>query len=435
VPVGASGASIWARGRLRPMPEGLNLGVPTRWWPLFRSGILSPAESIRVARDLVTPHWGGSETFGDRPVGEIVGQRLGRPVVERLVDPLIGGINAGSVDDLSAAATMPVLIAASHQTGSLMHRLGRVPGGPRSSPTTQDAASPVFWSLAGSTSSLAAQLADALVRRGVTIQTGLRVDAIDRRRSAGSGAGRWTLSLHDADRHENGKQSNATGTPDRRRPLDVDGVVLAVPATEAAVLLAPHTPMAAGILSTIEYASVAVVTLALAQGSIRAPRRGTGFLVPRTTTIDGRPALITGCTYLDRKWPHLGRPDDDLVRVSVGRFGDNRHHELDDDELRASAFGELAQLLDIRRTPLDAIVTRWDRAFPQYQVGHLIKVAKVEEEVAGLGGVALAGSALRGVGIPACIGSGRNAARLVLGSLSGGTRPRTPRPDASEAGT
>ena len=220
-------------------------------------------------------------------------------------------------------------------------------------------------------------------------------------------------------------------TPDRRGPLEVDGVVLAVPATEAAVLLAPHAPMAAGILSTIEYASVAVVTLTVAEGSIRAPAaRAPDFWSPAPPTIDGRAALITGCTYLDRKWPHLARPDDVLVRASVGRFGDERHLGLDDDQLCASAFGELAQLLDIRGSPLDAVVTRWDRAFPQYQVGHLIKVAKVEEEVAGLGGLAVAGSALRGVGIPACIGSGRNAARLVLGSVSGGSVParrgRTP---------
>ena len=427
------------------MPEGLNLGVPTRWWPLFRSGIISPAESLRAAGDLVRPRRGGSKAFGDRSVGEIVGERLGRPVVERLVDPLIGGINAGGVDDLSAAATMPVLIAASHQPGSLMHRLGKVPGlsgAPQSPAAAGGRASPVFWSLSGSTASLAGQLADALVRRAATIQTGLRVDAIERQHPGGPGPGRWTLSLHDAGRpgggggagshggrHENGTRSAAPGSPDRSGPLVVDGVVLAVPSTEAAVLLAPHAPMAAGILSTIEYASVAVITLTVAQGSIRAPLRGTGFLVPRTTTIDGRAALITGCTYLDRKWPHLARPDDVLVRASVGRFGDDRHLGLDDDQLRASAFGELAQLLDIGGSPLDAVVTRWDRAFPQYRVGHLIKVAKIEEEVAGLGGLAVAGSALRGVGIPACIGSGRERGAAGpgfdlrrIGSASGPTR-------------
>ena len=104
----------------------------------------------------------------------------------------------------------------------------------------------------------------------------------------------------------------------------------------------------------------------------------------------------------------------------MGRFGDDRHLMLDDEQLRASVFGELARVLDIRGVPLDTSVTRWDRAFPQYRPGHLIRVAKVEEEVAALDGLAVAGAALRGVGIPACIGSGRSAARLVLESLSGG---------------
>jgi oxygen-dependent protoporphyrinogen oxidase len=433
VPVGASGASIWARGRLRPMPDGLNLGVPTRWWPLARSGILSPAESLAAARDVVVPHRSGNAVFGDRSVGEIVGERLGRAVVDRLVDPLIGGINAGNVDDLSAAATMPVLIAASLQPGSLMHRLGRVraAGSPASgvsapsdpSPTSPDgrtAPSPVFWSLAGSTASLAERLAEALVRRGATIQTDTRVDAIERRPTGGPGPGAWVLSLHGAGDHGPSES------------LRVDGVVVAVPATEAAVLLAPVAPTAAGILSTVEYASVAVITMSLAAGSIRGPRRGTGFLVPRTSSIDGLPSLITGCTYLDLKWPHLGRADDELVRASVGRFGDDRHLVLDDEQLSASVFGELACVLDIRGAPLDTSVTRWDRAFPQYRPGHLIRVAKVEEEVAALDGLAVAGASLRGVGIPACIGSGRSAARMVLESLSAGraggpgTRDATP---------
>ncbi len=120
---GTSGASLWARGRLRPMPDGLNLGVPTRWWALARSGILSPAEALRVAKDLVKPHLGARRVVGDGAVGAIVEARLGRPVVERLVDPLVGGINAGSVDDLSAAATFPYLLAASLQPGSLMRRM------------------------------------------------------------------------------------------------------------------------------------------------------------------------------------------------------------------------------------------------------------------------------------------------------------------------
>jgi oxygen-dependent protoporphyrinogen oxidase len=108
-----------------------------------------------------------------------------------------------------------------------------------------------------------------------------------------------------------------------------------------------------------------------------------------------------------------------LIRVSVGRFGDDRHQALDDDELSASAFGELARMLDITGTPLAWLVTRWPGSFPQYRVGHLIRVGQVEQAVAALDGMAVAGAALRGVGIPACIGSGRAAARRVLTSLDG----------------
>jgi oxygen-dependent protoporphyrinogen oxidase len=189
----------------------------------------------------------------------------------------------------------------------------------------------------------------------------------------------------------------------------------------------------------MRHASVAVVTLSVPEGAIRAPLVGTGFLVPRTSTIDGRPPLITGVTYLGRKWPHLARPGDELIRASVGRFGDERHTALDDGELTAAVVGELSHLLDID-TPQDidtaqdidtpqsdastpsgprpyAMVTRWDDAFPQYEVGHLIRVARVEQAVSELDAMAVAGAALRGVGIPACIGSGRSAARRVLSAL------------------
>ncbi len=413
VPVGASGASIWARGRLRMMPAGLNLGVPTRWWPLVRSGILSPAEALRPALDLVTPHLRSSSAFGDRAVGAIVGERLGTAVVERLVDPLVGGINAGGVDELSAAATFPVLIAASHQAGSLMRSLGRAArrsAAPAATTAGDGPTTPVFWSLPGGTASLAGLVADALVGRGVAIHTGVAVEAVEAVRKTGgqgTGAPAWRLSL--------GGTGLAGDGPTTR---DVDGLILAVPAPEAGVLLAPFAPEAAGMLSVIEYGSVAVVTMALPPDAIGAPLRGTGFLVPRTSTIDGRPALTTGVTYLGRKWPHLARPGDELIRASVGRFGDERHAALDDDQLIASVLGELTALIDLRGTPLEATVTRWDAAFPQYQVGHLIRVGRVERALADLGTVAVAGAALRGVGIPACIGSGRSAARQVLVAVS-----------------
>jgi len=404
VPVAATGASIWARGRLRPMPEGLSLGVPTRWRPLVRTGILGPGEALRVARDLVLPHRGAAAPAGDRTVAEIVEERLGRPVVDRLADPLIGGIHAGSVDHLSAAATFPGLLAASEQPGSLMRRLGsaRV----RAERSGPGPASPVFWSLAGSTAALTESLAEALAGRGVTLRTGTPVVAVGRRGEDQVGRAGWTLALGPSGPDPGGSEG-----------LEVDAVILAVPAPEAAGLLAPHAPVAAEMLGTVPYASVAVVTLALPEGSVGTPLRGTGFLVPRASTLEGRPALVTGCTYLGRKWPHLVRPGDELIRASVGRFGDDRHTSLGDDELVASVLGELALLLGLRGRPLDTRVTRWERSFPQYEVGHLDRVDRIEQDLVAVPGLDVAGAALRGVGIPACIGSGRDAARRVLASL------------------
>jgi oxygen-dependent protoporphyrinogen oxidase len=201
----------------------------------------------------------------------------------------------------------------------------------------------------------------------------------------------------------------------------VNGVVLAVPAPRAAVLLAPHAPVAADTLATVRYASVAVVTLSFPEGAARTPLSGTGYLVPRTTIIDGRPPLVTGVTYLAKKWPHLARPGDELIRASVGRFGDERHVHLDDDELTASVVGELSRFLDMGRAPLETMVARWEESLPQYEVGHLIKVGRIEAAVAELDAVALAGAALQGVGIPACIASGRAAGRRILASLGQGT--------------
>jgi protoporphyrinogen/coproporphyrinogen III oxidase len=188
VPAGTVGASVWARGRLRRLPTALNLGVPTRWSPLARSGVLSPAESVAVAARLVRPHTRSAPLIGDRSVGDIVAGRLGRTVVDRLVDPLVGGIHAGSADELSAAALFPLLIAADHQPGNLMRQL-------RQAQPPPDPSSPVFLSLRTSVASLADCLVSALSERGVRLRRGVRVDTVERVARPGNRT-RFALSLH-----------------------------------------------------------------------------------------------------------------------------------------------------------------------------------------------------------------------------------------------
>ena len=420
---GASGASLWVRNRLRLMPDGVTLGVPTKAWPVIRSGILGPAGLMRAGIDLVVPHRGDLRATKDRSVGDIVGGRLGRQVVERLVDPLVGGINAGGIDDLSAEATFPPLLAAERQSGSLIRALRRPPspGQIPSAPTTEpDSESPpLFWSLHGGNARLPAELAASLTARGTAVHTGVAVESMDRLPEDPPGR-TWRLTLAGDTEFVSG----ATGNSDSARTLDVDAVVLAVPAGQAAGLLERHAPLASSLLGSIEHASVTVVTLSLSAGAIGRELVGTGFLVPRTSPINGRTALITGGTYLSRKWPELARPDDELIRLSVGRHGDVRPDSLDDDELTAATVAELSSVLDITAPPRQSMVTRWDGAFPQYTVGHLSRTSTIELAVAALPGVAVAGATYRGVGIPAVVGSGRSAARTVLASLAGTTATR-----------
>jgi oxygen-dependent protoporphyrinogen oxidase len=210
-------------------------------------------------------------------------------------------------------------------------------------------------------------------------------------------------------------------------PVAADAVVLAVPAGLAADLLAPHDADTATLLRGIDYSSVALVTLAYPEAAVPEDLVGTGLLVPHGTPAPPRLAdaigdgtlLVTACSYLSIKWPHLARPGERLLRASVGRFGDERFAAMGDDELAARVAAELRVLLDIEGEPTSTLVTRWTDALPQYRVHHLLRVTGIEAAVKRLPAMAVAGAAYRGVGIPACVASGRAAAQTVLQALSG----------------
>jgi len=399
VPVGASGAAVWARGRRRPLPAGLVLGVPTRVLPVARSGILSAGGTLRLAADLVVPRPDARGPLGDRAIGPLVAHKLGRQVVDRLVDPLVGGIHAGGVADASAAAIFPGLLANPKRRASFMRAIAAfAPEPPR------EDGEPLFWALRNGCGSLVTRLAEVLSRRGVESGLSLPVEAIERADT------RWVVRT-------------AAG------PTTVDGVVLTTAAGPTADLLAPHDPEAAGLLATLDYASVALVTLAFPEAALPDDLFGTGLLVPRATPVPQEaaasqleapePFMVTACTYLWAKWPHLARPGVRLLRASVGRAGDTRHATMSDADLVRRVVDELAVLVDARGQPLDSLVTRWDDALPQYRVHHLLRVASVEAAVRRLGRVAVAGATYRGVGIPACVASGRAAAADVVAQLTG----------------
>ncbi len=392
---GRRGAAVWARGQLRPLPAGLALGVPTRIGPLAASGICSVGGVGRAAVDLLkrapdrVP--GRAATAGlppDRSVGDIVGH-LGPEVVERLADPLIGGIHAGSVHDLSAAAVFPPLLAAADARGSLMRALRRASPADAGAGTDE----PVFLGLVGGMEGLVTTLVAELTDAGVHLRTGTSVGSI-----TSAGAGPFALTLAGA-----GSAGAGAGI------LEADAVVVAVPAPAAAAILTPLDGHLARLLSPISYASVALVTLRMATHDVDVPTAGTGFLVPR-----GENRFITACTWMTAKWPHLAAEGEQVLRASTGRFGDDRTENLDDQEIVARTLEDLRLTMGLRGEPLEAVVTRWPSSFPQYRVGHLQTVADVEAAASRCGALAVAGAALHGVGIPACIGSGRRAAITVL---------------------
>jgi oxygen-dependent protoporphyrinogen oxidase len=384
VPIGGRGAGVWSRGRVRPLPDGLALGIPTRFWPTARSGILGWRGKLGLAGDTLLPRPDVRGPIGDRSVGPLVARKLGQRVVDVLVDPLIGGIHAGSVDDMSAAAVFPPLLAAAQRRGGLMRALRAEIPPPEPDPP------PLFWAVAGGMASLVDHLGSALTARGVTFRRATTVERLDRQ------AGRWDVIT----------AGEVTGA---------DAVVLAVPAPAAGRLLQPHDVEAAGLLEGIDYASVTLVTFRLPSDAATIPLVGTGFLVPRRSPAprEGDGWVVTACTYLSQKWPHLARDGEILLRASLGRLGDDRATAWSDEEVADRVWSELGLLIGLTGAPAESMVSRWPLAFPQYRVHHLLRTAGIESAVARLGGVAVAGAAYRGVGVPACITSGRAAAHAV----------------------
>ncbi len=370
---------LWTRGRLRPLPGDLVMGVPTGPVSVARAGILSPLGLARAGLDLVLPF---QNYPPDPSIARVIGARLGHEVVERLVEPLLGGIYAGRADSLSIAAVAPHLAVAAKKHRSLILGLRK-----ERQPQTAGGASPAFLTIPGGLESLVNRLHDVL--RETNVQPGTQVETVMRQPG-----GRYLLAC------KNGSAVIA------------DGVVLTAPAWSAANILRDIAPAAAVDLEAIEYSSVIVVTLGYAPSAFPGPLNGSGFLVPR---IDGR--LLTACSWATSKWPHLERSGLVILRCSTGRLGDDRAWQLDDKELVRRIHNELVEAMGVRSNPVAARITRWERTFPQYDEGHQARVTRIEAALNDLPGLMLAGAAYRGVGIPACIHDGEQAAARMLAYL------------------
>jgi protoporphyrinogen/coproporphyrinogen III oxidase len=398
VPAGVTSSAIYTRGALRPLPRRQFMGVPADLDEVAATGVISAGGVARARDESPRP-----AEAGDVSVTEYIGSRLGAEIVDRLVDPLLGGVYAGRSEDLSFRATLAPLAAAARGhatlTGAAASLLPPAPAKDNSGELPAGGAAaqpaPVFVSLTTGIGALPEAVAKA---SGADVRTSAMVREL-RRTPAG-----WRLTV---------------GSAAAPEYLDADAVILAIPAGPAARLLKGTAGEAAARLAEIPYASMAIVTLAFRAQDFPAQRRS-GYLVP---AVDGR--AVKAVTFSTVKWPHLAaQAPVHVVRCSVGRSGDVAVLQRDDDDLAALAAAELGAAVGITAETIARRVTRWGGGLPQYNVGHLDRVAAIRRAVSEQPGLAVAGAAYDGVGIPACVATARAAAGQVAAYLAARSAPR-----------
>ncbi len=418
-------ARVWSRGRAWPLPPGTVLGIPASTDGL--AGLLTAAEVARVAAERSlpplrsggptadpgglgspdgaggvgdVPHLGGLGDGGDVAVGELVAERLGDAVVDRLVEPLLGGVYAGRARELSLAAVSPALAAALRTAPTVLDAAAAVASAGTGSALASTG--PVFGGIRGGVGRLPGAVAAALRAAGATVRTGTTVRHLAR---AGSG---WEVT---------------TGPTGEEATVAADGVVLAVGAAPARRLLGTAgLGAAADALGPIEDASVGIVLLSLAAGGALATAVAdtSGILVP---PVEG--LLAKAATWSSSKWEWVASaaPESVVLRASVGRAGESAALARPDAQIIAAVLADLETLLGVplATSVLDARVARWGGALPQYRPGHLDRVRAMRALLAATPGLAVSGATVDGVGIPACIASGRAAARQVIAAQLTGT--------------
>jgi protoporphyrinogen/coproporphyrinogen III oxidase len=400
VPAGTTSSAIYTRGTLRPLPRRQFLGVPADMDELAATGVVSP-EGVARAREETRL----AAADADVSVTGYIGARIGAEIVDRLVDPLLGGVYAGRSEELSFQATLAPLAAATRTHATLTEAAASLlppppPPAPTATPASDNskrpAAAPVFVTLTTGLGSLPEAVAKA---SNAEIRTSAMVRDLQRTESG------WRLTV---------------GSAADPEYLTADAVIIAVPAAPASRLLSRTVPGASTALTQIPYASMAIITLAFRADDFPAQQRG-GYLVP---AVDGRD--VKAATFSTIKWPHLaGHAPVHVVRCSMGRSGETALLQRDDSDLAALAEAELADAIGITASSVAQRVTRWGGALPQYNVGHLDRVAAIRAAVAAQPGLAVAGAAYDGIGIPACVATAKAAAQQVLTYVNEPSRARS----------
>ncbi|MEU7629323.1 protoporphyrinogen oxidase [Nocardia sp. NPDC049220] len=359
---------LWSTGVGHPLPEGTLMGIPANAESM--RGLVDAATVRRIAAEPDRPlAW---EPGSDTDVYSLVAERFGAQVTARSVDPLLGGVYAGSSRSIGVRAALPTLATAlDNGAPSLTAAVGAALPPPSTAP--------VFGGIRDGYRALLDKLVARAAARFVTATPGTRL---------ARGPRGWVADPIGA----------------------VDAVLLATPAPVTARLLGAVAPVAAAALAGVELSSSVVVALALPRDT--ALPRNSGILV-----ATGEPLRAKAFTLSSRKWPHLAQRETALVRVSFGKFGDDTALAWPDADLITAATEDLATVTGVAIEPTSAVVQRWPGGLAQYAPGHTARIAAIEAEIASLDGLAIAGAYLHGVGVPACIASGTAAAQRIAASV------------------
>ncbi|MBI3610160.1 MAG: protoporphyrinogen oxidase [Nitrospirae bacterium] len=383
---------ILHHGRLVNLPEGVMLLVPTRLGPFIKTPLFSPLGKLRMGLDWIIPK---KQTAEDESLAGFVRRRLGQEAVERLAEPLLAGIYAGDAEQMSLAATFPQFMELEQRYGSLIRGMlarrremrERTPSGTGTSPGTIPTT--MFMTLKGGLSELVAALVSKLDRNSLMI--GAEVERIHWK----SGLSTYHVRLKD-------------GTA-----LTADAVIAASPAYVTADLLAETDATLVRMLREVPYVSTATVSLAYQKAGFRHPLNGFGFVVPRREDRS-----IMACTWTSTKFPHRAPGDQVLLRCFVGGAGREEVVGLSEKDLVNRVRDDLRAIMGITEDPVLSRVYRWEKANPQYPVGHLDRLAGIDDRLTRLPGLFLAGAAYRGVGVPDCIRQGNEAAERAFKYLT-----------------
>lgn len=390
------------RGKLHPLPEGFLMLAPTRWWPFITSPLFSPLGKLRMALDIVLPAKQGGD---DESLADFVVRRLGREALDRIAQPMIGGIYTADPGKLSLRATMPRFLELEKNYGGVIRGMlaeqrRRVDGtaiesnsgaGHTGAPSDSGARYSLFVTLEKGMQ----QLVDRLIE--VLPPDCLRLRCPVSQVVRGTNGRRWIVQLSGGE------------------TVDADAVIFAAPSLVTSRMVSQIDPHLSADLSSIGLASSAVVNLIFKRADIPDPPDGFGFVVPAVERLS-----LIACTFSSIKFRNRSPEDKVVVRAFLGGALNEDILALSDDHLLRAVQADLRTLLSVSAQPEYSAITRWPKSMPQYHVGHLDLVARIESRLQCLPGIALAGNAYRGVGIPDCIHSGETAAEQISRRLKAG---------------